>query len=737
MNQYDRKLRGLTIAGTVTLLTVMVLSVYLMPFGYMVMTSFKNQEQIVRNTILPLTQETYEYQGEELPGYRVESGQQYPVYLVPIGEDLQTLALVKTSAEIAFADAPNIFLDPSTLRFVEWKGDIETLERAPQISLYTSTPVTANPDYGVENSKRYPIYQTDVDDEIQQWALIRTPEHIFIDTQHPNDGIIEWTGDIIMLDRTQQIVSYKFRGTNDPENGLVRFKDYPLYQVTLEADVQEEWALVKGASHIFVDITNPEAGVFEWTGDLATLEETGNTYTHFGALNREAGLVGNENFPVYYAPAGEEGAQAQWALIRPGTSTDESLFINTSQDDALVYEVFDDRFVPVLEDATLLYQGKYNERVYGLVSLGTYPVYTVPGTEGDQQLALVRQGTGTEDSIFINLNSIEVDSIQEDIEYIQQPVDLSTLTPVFETESTYRHNVMRLPQWGVVLGDELPLYEAPIPDYGEQWALVAAGTPGRTPTYYVSPSDLESGVFEYSDQWVGSLQTIDRVDFQLDNYGEAWDRINFPRLLFNTLFIALVGLTGTLISCSLVAYGFARFPIPYKNVIFLVLIATIILPRQVTLVPTFAFFSKIGWTGTWLPLLVPHFFANAYNVFLLRQFFQSIPREMDEAAMIDGAGPFRILRSIILPQAYPALVAAGLFHIVFAWNDYFEPLIYLLGNEDLYPISVGVQQFNFVFGQEPHLIQAAALMAMVLPLILFMFSQRFFMQGIVITGVDK
>jgi multiple sugar transport system permease protein len=169
----------------------------------------------------------------------------------------------------------------------------------------------------------------------------------------------------------------------------------------------------------------------------------------------------------------------------------------------------------------------------------------------------------------------------------------------------------------------------------------------------------------------------------------------------------------------------------------MILIATIILPRQVTLVPTYVFFDRIGWTGTWLPLIVPHFFANAYNVFLLRQFFQSIPKEMDEAAMIDGASPLRTLVSIIVPQAWPALVAVALFHFVFAWNDYFEPLIYLLGKPELQPISVGIQQFNFIYDKEPHLIQSTALMGLVLPIILFVLAQRFFMQGIVVTGVDK
>jgi multiple sugar transport system permease protein len=187
----------------------------------------------------------------------------------------------------------------------------------------------------------------------------------------------------------------------------------------------------------------------------------------------------------------------------------------------------------------------------------------------------------------------------------------------------------------------------------------------------------------------------------------------------------------------MVAYGFSRFRIPYKGLLFLILISTIFLPRTVITVPTYAFFLYIGWVGTWYPLIVPHFFANAYNVFWLRQYFMTIPREMDEAAMIDGAGPFRILWSIILPNSKPALVAVVLMHMVFAWKDFFEPLIYLASKPELQPISVGIQQFNALYGQQPQLIQSAVLIGLTLPVILFFIAQRYFMQGIVMTGVEK
>jgi multiple sugar transport system permease protein len=141
--------------------------------------------------------------------------------------------------------------------------------------------------------------------------------------------------------------------------------------------------------------------------------------------------------------------------------------------------------------------------------------------------------------------------------------------------------------------------------------------------------------------------------------------------------------------------------------------------------------------GTWLPLIVPHFFSNAYNVFLLRQYFLTIPRELDEAAMIDGAGSFRILRSVIIPQAKAAIVAVSLFHFFWAWNEFFLPLVYLQSVPELQPLAVGLAHFNSLYSQEPTLIQAAAIMAMLLPVVVFFLAQRAFMRGVVFSGVEK
>ncbi|MEM7128275.1 MAG: carbohydrate ABC transporter permease [Chloroflexota bacterium] len=259
---------------------------------------------------------------------------------------------------------------------------------------------------------------------------------------------------------------------------------------------------------------------------------------------------------------------------------------------------------------------------------------------------------------------------------------------------------------------------------------------GRQESTFVDPQNVDAGEIT----WQGSWRTLERPwspSPTWSNYAEAWNSIDFPRVFFNTLIIALVGVIGTVASSTLVAYGFARFRFPGRDILFTVLLATIFLPFAVTIVPTYAFFAAIGWVGSWLPLTVPHFFSNAYNVFLLRQYFMTIPREMDEAAQIDGAGPPRILTSILLPQCKPVLLAVALFHLVFAWNDYFGPLIYLSTRFDLQPIAVALPRFNNLYGSNPPLIQAASLMALIVPVILFFLAQKAFIQGVVITGVDK
>ena len=283
-------------------------------------------------------------------------------------------------------------------------------------------------------------------------------------------------------------------------------------------------------------------------------------------------------------------------------------------------------------------------------------------------------------------------------------------------------------------GEEYDIYSVPMPD-GETRPM-ALVKKGREVSSLIDPNNVEAGLIE----WTGSWRTLERdwvFDPQFSNFVDAWNTINFPRLLSNTLMYAAITTFGAVMSAALVAYGFARFAIPKKNILFMLMLSTVILPGAVTLIPTYFVFLRLGWVGTWLPLIVPAFFAWGTNVFLLRQFFMTIPRELDEAAMMDGANPLRIFISIILPQSTPALTAVALFHFFYAWNDFFGPLIYLTGNPDKFPITVGLTAFNTLYSQQTNLIQAASLISAVIPVIVFFFAQRVFMQGIVVTGVEK
>lgn len=283
-------------------------------------------------------------------------------------------------------------------------------------------------------------------------------------------------------------------------------------------------------------------------------------------------------------------------------------------------------------------------------------------------------------------------------------------------------------------GKVLDVYVVPMPDGATR--NLAIVKQGREQSVFIDPANPEAGEIA----WVGRWRTLQRpwkLSPTWGNFKEAWDSINFPRLFFNTLAIAVIGIIGTLVSSTLVAYGFSRFRFPGRDILFILLISTIFLPASVTIVPTYTFFVKIGWVGTWLPLLVPHFFGNAYNVFLLRQYFMTIPRDLDEAAIIDGANPMRVLTSVLLPMSWPVIVAVTLFHLVWAWNDYFGPLIYLASKKDLLPIAVALGFFNGIYGSRPELIQAAALLTLLLPMFLFFIAQRMFIQGVVITGVEK
>jgi len=240
-----------------------------------------------------------------------------------------------------------------------------------------------------------------------------------------------------------------------------------------------------------------------------------------------------------------------------------------------------------------------------------------------------------------------------------------------------------------------------------------------------APSDI----FVFPPRWIPD-------PIMWSNYPEALTSYPFGRWLQNTLFVVLFSTIATLISCSMVAYSFARLRWPGRDILFVVLLSTMMLPEQVSLIPTFIGFRYLGWVNTFLPLIIPPLFArNAFYVFLLRQFFMTIPLDLDDAARIDGAGYFAIYSRILLPMSKPALAIAGIMFFQFKWKEFFAPLIYLHDSEK-YTIALGLRAFQSpTWGTDWHLMMAANIVFM-LPLItIFYFAQRYFIQGVVFTGV--
>jgi len=337
------------------------------------------------------------------------------------------------------------------------------------------------------------------------------------------------------------------------------------------------------------------------------------------------------------------------------------------------------------------------------------------------------------EQLEVPLYTVEVDGTTRTLGLVEEFEDGSTLW--MDPENVNAEPV-RLP----ITSDEvelvrdeayLTMYHVPINGETRELALLSTGRRGAT---FIDPETEE--IIELEER-VRGLDPVYELELHPENFKTAIDTINYPRLFLNTSIIAIVGAFGAMVSATLVAYGFTRFNIPFANLLFLILLATIMLPPQVTQIPTYILFRKLGWIGTLFPLIVPHFFSNAYNVFLLRQYMMGIPLELDEAARVDGANPLQILWHVIIPAARPALIAVFLFHFLWAWNEFQQPLIYIGGNERNQVLAVGLQRFSQIYSSQQHLMMAAGVLTMLIPLLVFFFAQRVFMQGVVITGVEK
>lgn len=222
---------------------------------------------------------------------------------------------------------------------------------------------------------------------------------------------------------------------------------------------------------------------------------------------------------------------------------------------------------------------------------------------------------------------------------------------------------------------------------------------------------------------------------QWQNFPTALTALPFALYFRNTIIITVLSVLGAVLSAALVGYGFARLQAPGKDALFLNVLSTLILPAQVTVIPQFILFAKLHWVNTFLPLIVPAFFGSPFNIFLLRQFFMTIPRAMDEAAVLDGASYLQIWWRIILPLSLPSLAIIGIFQFIFSWNDFFGPLIYLSYN-NVWTLALGLAGFTASYGATDYNLLMAASLVVVLPcVLLFFIAQRYFIQGIVVSGV--
>lgn len=220
-----------------------------------------------------------------------------------------------------------------------------------------------------------------------------------------------------------------------------------------------------------------------------------------------------------------------------------------------------------------------------------------------------------------------------------------------------------------------------------------------------------------------------------ENYPDALTRMPFGRFFLNTSVITVFSVIGQLASSPLVAYSFARLRFRGRNLLFMLVLGTMMLPAQVTMIPMYLLFRELGWIDTFLPLIVPNFFGSAYFIFLLRQFMLTIPPELGDAAKIDGCGYFGTFARIYLPLSKPALATLAIFTFTSAWNDFMGPVIYL-NSRDNWTLSVGLRGFTAMYGQTPwQLLMAASLVTVIPCVLLYFFAQSYFIQGIVITGV--
>ena len=239
----------------------------------------------------------------------------------------------------------------------------------------------------------------------------------------------------------------------------------------------------------------------------------------------------------------------------------------------------------------------------------------------------------------------------------------------------------------------------------------------------------EFQIYKWPPQWIPN-------PIQWSNFSDVLGNpyLPFDTFIKNTMILEVGIIAGRLLSCTLIAYGFARLEAPGKNILFGILLATLMIPNAVLRIPSFILFNEFGWINTFKPLIVPAWFGEAYAIFLMRQFFRTIPKELEESAVVDGANRLQIIVRIIVPLSVPVLTVIGILSFKDIWNDFMGPLLYL-NDTSKYTVSVGLAYLNGQFDTQMNLLMAASVVLMLPTLLLFFFAQRAFVEGITMTGL--
>lgn len=250
------------------------------------------------------------------------------------------------------------------------------------------------------------------------------------------------------------------------------------------------------------------------------------------------------------------------------------------------------------------------------------------------------------------------------------------------------------------------------------------------PFLWIISTSLKSEAEVFSTQWIPT-------ELHWDNYAKIFDQMPFFIYLKNSVFITVITIIGTVLSSSIVAYSFACLKWPGRNIVFVFILATMMLPMQVIMIPVFVLFKELGWLNTFKPLTIPAFFGGgAFNIFLLRQFFMTIPKSLLDAARIDGLSEFKIYYKIILPLSKPALATVAILTFMFSWNDFLGPLIYL-SEKAQGTLALGLAQFAGQQNPEWSVLMASSILMLAPVILLFFFFQKYFIKGFTMSGIKE